>query len=78
MKTATNITIENDDLDLSKVFIKKDQHPFVRREWGRLHAVMKEEKSKPENTGCNINLDPKKREILKDGVVIDQWRMSFL
>ena len=59
LKTATSITIEDENLDLSKVFIKKDQHPFVRREWGRLHAVMKEEKSKPENAGFDINIDPK-------------------
>ena len=60
------------------MFIKKDQHPFVRREWGRLHAVMKEEKAKPENASCTINIDPKTCGVLKDGIVIDQWRMSFL
>ena len=58
--------------------LKKDQHPSIRNEWGRLHAVVREEKAKAENAGCTISLDPKKREVLKDGTVIDQWRMSFL
>ena len=78
LKTAENIDIEDKVLELKTVYIKKDQHPAVRREWGRLHTVAKEEKAKPGNAGCVINLDPKRREILKDGVVIDKWKMSFL
>ena len=79
LKSLETVTVEEEKtLEMSKVYIKKDQHPSVRKEWGRLHSVLKEEKAKAENVGCSITIDPRKREVLKDGVVIDQWKMSFL
>lgn len=58
-----------------KVFIKKDVHPAVRREWKRLRDVVVTETERPENQGCNIRLDPKERKVYRDEVVIDQWRL---
>ena len=79
LKSAETVTVEEGKiLEFTKIFIKKDQNPSVRKEWGRLHTVVKEEKEKAENAGCTITMDPRKREILKDGVVIDKWRMTFL
>lgn len=54
-----------------KIFIKKDVHPCVRKEWKRLRDVEKAEKERPENVGCAINLDTRERKLYKDGVVID-------
>lgn len=56
--------------------IKKDQSPAIRREWGRLFRVEKEEMKKPENAGHQINFDKKKRQILRDGVVIDRFMLT--
>ena len=62
---------------LGTVRIKKDQHPAIRREWRRLYEAQERESAKPENAGHSIEFDRKKRVILRDGVVIDRWSMSF-
>ena len=59
------------------IYIKKDLHPAVRREWGRLHEVKTTEQNRPENAGCQIVLDFKKREVTRDGVVIDKWSPTY-
>lgn len=62
---------------LKRVFIKKDKHPAVRREWGRLFKAEQEEKNKPENRHSQIVFDKKTRKLLKDDVVIDSWKPSY-
>lgn len=57
-----------------RIYIKKDSHPEVRKEWKRLKDAEEEEKKKPVNVGCNIRLDFKERVLYKDGIVIDRWR----
>lgn len=64
-------------IDVDSLNLKKDLHPTVRSEWRRLNEVVRSETSKPENIGETITLDPKKREVLKNGVVIDSWRANF-
>lgn len=59
-----------------KVYIKKDVHPSVRAEWKRLHEAERTEKARPENVGCNIVLNFRERQLLKDGVVIDRWSLQ--
>ena len=59
------------------VYVKKDIHPAVRKEWRRLKDAEKSEKEKPCNQGCDIRLDTNKRELLRDGVIIDRWSPSF-
>ena len=61
-----------------RISVKKDRHPAIRKEWKRLRGVETAEKGKPVNQGCTIRLDYKKREITRDGVVIDKWSPSFL
>ena len=39
-----------------KIYIKKDSHPEVRKEWKRLRDAEDAEKSKSVNAGCNIRL----------------------
>lgn len=61
----------------SNVYIKKDIHPVVRKELGRLRKREKDEKNKPENAGTNIVYDYKKRVLLKDNIVIDRFSPMF-
>ena len=56
-----------------KIFIKKDIHPAVRKEWERLRNVEKTEKDRPENVGCVVRLDTRERKVFRDNIVIDSW-----
>ena len=55
-----------------KVYIKKDSHPEVRKEWKRLRNA--EEAEKRNNVDSDIRLDFKQRVLYKDGCIIDKWR----
>ena len=59
-----------------KVFIKKDTHPAVRREWGRLWNVVRVEKARPENLHVDIRLDPRERKVYRGDVEIASWNAS--
>lgn len=59
----------------SRIYIKKDTHPAVREEWKRLKDAEKTEKEKPENIGCNIYINYKERQLIKDGEVIDKFNI---
>ena len=59
------------------VYVKKDVHPAIRKELGRLRRREKEEKEKPENQGTNINYDTEQRVLLRDGLVIDRYAPNF-
>ena len=59
------------------IYIKKDIHPMVRKEWKRLNDAETALKNDPNNQGCTIALDPKKRVITKDQVVVDRWQPNF-
>ncbi len=58
----------------AQVYVKRDVHPSVRNEWKRLREVETAEKAKPENVGCVIRLDTRKRKLYRDDTVIDSWR----
>ena len=60
-----------------RVFIKRDMHPMVRREFNRMREVEKAEKEKPENRGRDVRYDPVKRTLSVNGVVIDQFKPQF-
>ena len=62
---------------LSKVYIKKDVHPLVRKEFSRLKEVEKREKEKAENQGLSVVYNANRREIIVDGHVVDQFRPMF-
>ena len=59
------------------IYIKKDAHPAVRKEWGRLFEMETRERAKPENVGHDIRVDKERRVLLKDNIVIDRWNPSF-
>lgn len=62
---------------LSKVYLKKDTHPGIRREMKRLRDVEKREKEKPENQGRNVWYDWKERNVTVDNLIIDTYRPTF-
>lgn len=55
------------------IYIKKDVHPAVRKEWNRLKEAETLEKARPENMGSVIRFDSRERKLYKDDVVIDSW-----
>lgn len=69
--------LKNMNHTLSRVYIKKDLHPAVRRENARLRKRESEEKEKPENVGVTIEYDWKNRVLLRDGTVIDRFIPHF-
>lgn len=61
----------------STVYIKKDLHPCIRKEYARLRKREKEERDKASNTGTVIVYDWKNRVLLRDGLVIDRFAPRF-
>ena len=61
----------------NKIFVKKDIHPGVRREFNRLRQSEKTEKDKPENLNRTVEYDHVTRTVTVDGVVVDRFRSSF-
>ena len=59
------------------VYIKKDIHPAVRKELGRLRKRAYDEKDKPDNVGANIVYDHKNRVVTRNDVVIDRFYPKF-
>ena len=61
----------------SSIYVKKDVHPLVRKELERLRKVEKREKDKPENQGLNVHYNAANREVIVNGIVIDNFKPSF-
>ena len=53
--------------DFRNVYIKRDEHPLVRKEWRRLREFARKEKAAPINVGCTIKVDYQKRAVTRDG-----------
>ena len=56
-----------------RIYIKKDIHPEVRKEWDRLRAAETREKADPNNAGASIRLDTRERKLYRNDDVIDSW-----
>ena len=76
-KTANLKTYGPDNHPFRRVYVKKDVHPAVSKEWKRLHDLEKNEKEKPENQGVEIKFDKDTRQLLRDGVVIDRFAPAY-
>ena len=61
-----------------RIYVKKDVHPSLRKEWKRLSDAETAERRKPENAGCTIRFDRERRVLLRNDVIIDKWNPSFL
>ena len=68
--------LKNAGETFERIFIKKDTHPAVREEWKRLKDAEKTEKEKPDNVGCNIYINYKEPQLIKDGEVIDKFNLT--
>lgn len=64
-------------LPFANAYFKKDIHPAVRKELGRLRRREREEREKSENQGTNIRYDSRERVLLRDDVVIDRYAPTF-
>ena len=62
---------------LKDVKMKKDTHPAIRKEYGRLFEAERKEKAKAENVGKHVFFDKKKRLLLIDGEIVDRFKPSF-
>lgn len=62
---------------MARVYIKKDTHPAVRKEYARIRKREKEEKEKPANAGTTVAYDWKNRVLLLDGLIIDRFMPRF-
>ena len=76
LANAKNLKSAGDNY--AKIYVKKDVHPGVRKEWQRLREAEIKEKERPENMGHNIHFDPRQRKLFRDGEVIDSWNPQFL
>ena len=56
-----------------KIFIKKDTHPAIRKEYARLHKVEKEEREKPGNQGKRVWYDKSERSVKVNDVTVDKF-----
>lgn len=63
--------------EYTKIYIKKDIHPSIRKEWKRLRDAEKEERERPENAGCVIRFEAKERKLYRDGTIIDSWKQPY-
>ncbi|MPC51897.1 hypothetical protein E2C01_045754 [Portunus trituberculatus] len=62
----------------TRIPVKKDVHPGVRKEWKLLRETEEREKERPENVCCVIRLDIRQRKLYCDNDVIDCWNPPFL
>ena len=85
---VNNVTERQDILDhakalkgagdkFSSVYLKKDLHPDVRKEWNRLRDVCKKEKAKATNVGAQIFIDYKQGVLKRDNSIIDRYINPF-
>lgn len=72
LDSARNLKTKGDAY--KSIYIKKDVHPLVRKEFERLRDVAKRERDRPENEGKNVRYDYRERKVYVDDVVIDSFR----
>ena len=75
--TSAARELKNAGGSFARVYIKKDTHPAVRKEVGRLRQREREEKAKPQNSGVQIVYDAKRRVLLRGDTVIDRFTPKF-
>ena len=59
------------------IYINKDTHPAIRKEFLRMRNVVKTESAKPENEGRLVEYDHKSRTVTIDNVIIDRYNPNF-
>ncbi len=70
-------TLKNAGGTFKHIYIRKDVHPMVQREFNRLRQVERAEKEKPENVGRNVRYDATNRAVYVDDKIVDQFKAQF-
>lgn len=63
--------------EFKNVYIKRDEHPLVRKEWRRLREFARKEKEAPINAGCIIKIDYQKKAVTRNGESILDFVSPF-
>ena len=74
---ATAKELKSAGENFKNIYIKKDIHPAIRKELGRLRKRAYDEKNKPDNSDATIEYDPKNRVVTRNGLVIDRFYPKF-
>ena len=66
-----------DSSTFATIYIKKDQTPAERKEWGRLRTVLQREKERPENQGVAVKMDYRRRCVIVGDRVIEKGNFRY-
>ena len=75
LKNSSKLKDQPEESPYKKVFLKKDQHPDVRKEEKRLYEVFKAERNKPENADVEVLFNRKSRIVTVNGEEIDKFKL---
>ena len=75
LKNSKHLKDQPEGSQYKKVFLKRDQHPDVRKEEKRLYEVFKAEKNKPENADKVVVFDRKSRVVTVNNEEIDRFKL---
>ena len=80
LKNSKNLKEQPEGSEFKKVFLKRDQHPEVRKEEKRLYEVFKAEKKKPENAEKEVIFNRRSRIVTVNNEEVDRFKLfsSFL
>ena len=80
LKNSKNLKDQPEGSEFKKVFLKRDQHPEVRKEEKRLYEVFKAEKKKPENAEKEVIFNRRSRIVTVNNEEVDRFKLfsSFL
>ena len=65
--------LKNGPEHVKKIYLKKDVHPSIRKEYNRLKIAEKEIRENPENQGRTVSYDKESRSISVDGTVVETF-----
>ena len=68
--------LKDGSIKFSKIYLKRDMHPMIRREYDRLRKVVRAEKERAENQGRNVFYDKTSRTVKIDETVIDRFSLG--
>ena len=80
LKNSKILKDQPEGSEFKKVFLKRDQHPEVRKEEKRLYEVFKAEKKKPENAEKEVIFNRRSRIVTVNNEEVDRFKLfsSFL
>ena len=80
LRNSKNLKDLPETSQFKRVFLKRDQHPEVRKEEKRLYEVFKAEKKKPENADLPVLFDRRNRVVTVNNEEVDRFKLfsSFL